>query len=154
MNSPNSPSFSTLMFLRHRISPSDSLKMMGNWLRQHPEESQETLAHLFNSGEVIFKNNEIIDIPHLSLEEAQFLANKIQQEKKLEIKDRWYHLKCYSQSFIGSELVEYLCQTQNIDELEAISIGQDLLKHNLISHVCNEHDFKNDFFFYRFQDSD
>jgi len=151
MNYFNKPSFSTLMFLRHRISPNKSLKIMSDWLKPHPERSQKILIHLFKSGEVIFKDNKIVDTSHLSLEEAQKLATKIQQEKVLETKDRWYRLKCYVQSFIGSKLVEYLCQTPNITEAEAISIGQDLLKYHLISHVCNEHDFKNDFLFYRFQ---
>ena len=151
MNTPNTPSFVTLVFLRNRIPASESLEMMDNWLKQHPGESQETLAHLFKSGEVMVKNNKIVDVTHLSLEEARLLATKIQRENILEIKDRWYHFKRYVRCFIGSELVEYLCQTQNIDELEATSIGQDLLKHNLISHVCYEHDFKNDFLFYRFQ---
>ncbi len=33
---------------------------------------------------------------------------------------------------------------------EAIAIGQNLLEHKLIQHVCNDHEFKNEFLFYRF----
>lgn len=151
MDSSNIPSFSTLMYFRHRVSASESLKIMSDWLEQHPKESEETLVSMFNANEVIFKNNKIVNRTHLTLKEAQSLATKIQQENVLEIKDRWYHLKLYEQCFIGSELVDYLCEIQDIGELEAILIGQDLFKYNLISHVCNDHDFKNDFLFYRFQ---
>lgn len=53
--------------------------------------------------------------------------------------------------FISSELVSCLIENINILEAEAIAVGQSLLEHNLIRHVCDDHEFKNEFLFYRFQ---
>ncbi|MEM7757828.1 MAG: DEP domain-containing protein [Cyanobacteria bacterium P01_A01_bin.40] len=57
------------------------------------------------------------------------------------MKDRRYQhqLANYQQSFIGSELVDYLIKYKNCIEPEVIAMGQSLLEHNLIAQVHNEH---------------
>ena len=150
MNTVNQASLSSLLFLQHKMPVKVSMDMICEWLKNHPQESLETLASLYKSEKVFVEGNKLLDVAKLSLEEALSLAEKIQQENILEIKNRRYHLKRYPQCFIGSELVDYLVKNKGKTTGEAIYIGQDLLEYGLIQHVCNEHTFKNDFLFYRF----
>ncbi len=68
----------------------------------------------------------------------------------VEIKDRWYNLKLYRQCFIGSEAVAWLIETQDLNEARSIQLCQMLLDRHIIHHVHDEHNFKNEFLFYRF----
>ncbi len=150
MNTVNYQSPSALLFLRHKISVTDSNLMIDKWLNNHPQKSREDLSKLLQSRKVIFKNDRLVDLPQLTLEEAKLLVQKIHQNSVLEVKDRWYKLKCYPQCFVGSELVDCLGKIKGIATEEAIALGQNLLEHKLIQHVCNDHEFKNEFLFYRF----
>ena len=150
MNTINYESPSALLFRRHKVSVTDSNLMIERWLTNHPQASREDLSKLLQSRKVIFKNERLVDFPQLSLEEAKLLIQKIHQNNVLEIKDRWHKLKNYPQCFVGSELVDCLAKIKGIAMEEAIALGQNLLEHNLIQHVCNDHEFKNEFLFYRF----
>lgn len=101
MNDSYNQSLISLIFMRYRVPIRDSLYMVDTWLEIHPEKSEETLIDLLNSGKVIIKNQQLFDIPQLSLEKAAILAQEIQQRQLLEVKDRWYHLKLYRQCFIA-----------------------------------------------------
>ena len=46
--------------------------------------------------------------------------------------------------------MDYLVNDQNCLVEEAIALGQNLLTHDLIWHVHQEHEFENEFLFYRF----
>lgn len=92
----------------------------------------------------------MLDVPQLSLEEAKLLVQKIHQHHILEVKDHWHKLKNYPQCFVGSELVDCLTKIKGIATEKAIALGQNLLEHKLIQHVCNDHEFKNELLFYRF----
>lgn len=125
--------------------------LVRKWLANNREQSSLDLYNLITAGEVIIKEGALFQIPTLSLEEAQTLVWEIHNKYDLESKDRWYHLKCYRHCFIGSELVDCLVKNKNIFKEEAIALGQDLFQYSLIRHVCDEHDFKDQFLFYRFQ---
>ncbi|MEL6928565.1 MAG: hypothetical protein AAFO95_08015 [Cyanobacteria bacterium J06600_6] len=142
----------TFLFLQHQISVNDANSIIYEWLKEHPLESRATLSKLLESHKVIVKQNKLFDLPRLSLTEATQLVREIQMSGKLEIADRQYQLTKYPQCFIGSELVDWLIENKDVIELEAIAIGQNLLEHNLIAHVRKQHDFKNEFLFYHFQD--
>ncbi len=68
----------------------------------------------------------------------------------IEIKERRFQLKVFPNVFLGSEAVEWLMIHERATREEAILIGQLMLKHGIIHHVLNEHDFKDDPLFYRF----
>ena len=136
---------------RYNLDVERANVLVHNWLTNNLQKSSLDLFNSIKIGKVILKEQELFEIPDLSLEQSTVLASKIQRLYNLEIKDRWYHLKCYKKCFIGSELVDCLVKNQSILQEEAIVIGQNLLQHNLISHVCNDHEFKNEFLFYRFQ---
>ena len=139
----------TFLFLHHQIAVNDANSMIYNWLKEHPQESRASLSKLLESRKVIVKQNKLYDLPRLSLAEASQLVVKIKEYKDLLIKDRQYRLNKYSQCFVGSELVDWLIEHQNLVEAEAIAVGQNLLEHNLIAHVHKQHDFKNEFLFYQ-----
>ena len=91
------------------------------------------------------------DLPQLSFAEAKQLVQELQSNPVFKIKDRRYRLIRYKQCFVGSELVDCLVKSRNITPEAAIALGQSLFKHNLIAHVCDDHEFENEFLFYRFQ---
>ena len=141
---------SMLLFCRYQIPFEQAHSLIDDWLISNPHQSSLTLYNLISAGKVMIKNGLLYEIPKLSLEGAQSLALELQADKGVEIKDRWYHLKLYPKCFIGSELVDWLVKTKGIVTQEAISLGQNLFEYHLIEHVHREHDFKNEFLFYRF----
>lgn len=70
------------------------------------------------------------------------------------IKDRQHRWDIYAKSFVGSEAVNWLMRTQNIELHEAIVIGQLLIDRGLIHHVVDRHGFKNEYLFYRFYEDE
>ncbi|MDJ0798885.1 MAG: hypothetical protein QNJ51_19045 [Calothrix sp. MO_167.B12] len=68
----------------------------------------------------------------------------------VKIMDRQYRLRKYSRCFIGSEAVSWIIGYFQISEPEAVSIGQRLISEKYIHHVTDDHDFKNEYLFYRF----
>jgi len=143
---------STFLFLHHQISINDGNSIIGEWLKEHPQESRASLSKLLESEKVIVKHRKLYDLPRLSLVEATELVREIEEHRDLLIKDRQYQLTKYPQCFIGSELVDWLVEHKSMIAVEAIAIGQNLLSHGLIAHVRQEHDFKNEFLFYQLSD--
>ena len=78
------------------------------------------------------------------------LVEAMRGEHGVNIQDRRYGLKVYSKVFLGSEAVSWLIQHEKATKAEAIAIGQMMIEQNIIHHVLDEHDFKNDPLFYRF----
>lgn len=78
------------------------------------------------------------------------IIDKIRSEKGVTIKTRRHRLKSYPKCFIGSELVDWLTKNLSLSSEEAVKIGQELIDKKLIHHVHNQHDFENDYLFYRF----
>jgi len=67
------------------------------------------------------------------------------------IKDRKYHMKTYPQCFIGSEAVDYLIQSGSANSREeAVNIGKALQAMHLFEHVTRDHQFTDDYLFFRF----
>lgn len=46
---------------------------------------------------------------------------------ELQIKDRYWYLKCYPQCFVGSEAVEFFRKTYSLSRKQAIKLGNKLL---------------------------
>ncbi|WP_019506376.1 DEP domain-containing protein [Pleurocapsa sp. PCC 7319] len=141
---------SMLLYACYQIPFEQADTLIDNWLRENPQKSSLNLYNLISKGKIIVKNGFLYEIPPLSLKEAQSLALELQADNGVEIKNRWYNLKLYRQCFIGSELVDWLTKTKGITTEEAIALGQNLFEYQLIKHVHEDHDFKNEFLFYRF----
>eukprot|EP00472_Partenskyella_glossopodia_P002037 CAMPEP_0197521952 /NCGR_PEP_ID=MMETSP1318-20131121/7158_1 /TAXON_ID=552666 /ORGANISM="Partenskyella glossopodia, Strain RCC365" /LENGTH=1246 /DNA_ID=CAMNT_0043074139 /DNA_START=70 /DNA_END=3810 /DNA_ORIENTATION=- len=70
------------------------------------------------------------------------------------VKDRRYRLKLYKQSFVGSELVDFLSQHRNNpapnDRKNAVEIARGLFEKGFFQHVTQDHGFEDRHLFYRF----
>lgn len=78
------------------------------------------------------------------------LVEKMRDVGGVTIKDRFYWLKKYPRCFVGREAVEWFEHFLHISTAEAVGIGQRLVNEKWIHHVCDEHNFENGYFFYRF----
>lgn len=86
------------------------------------------------------------------------------------VRNRRYRLKLYQKCFLGNEAVDALARFVSDDDTgeerseadrkravqdkkiraEALSVGQQLVDHGFIEHVCSEHGLKDERLFYRF----
>jgi pyruvate/2-oxoglutarate dehydrogenase complex dihydrolipoamide dehydrogenase (E3) component len=69
----------------------------------------------------------------------------------VELKDRKYHMKTYQQCFVGSEAVDYLLNSGEASNREdAVQIGRALEAMHLFEHCTRDHQFSDDYLFFRF----
>eukprot|EP00494_Astrolonche_serrata_P023903 UN24161 len=91
------------------------------------------------------------DIQKLDIKDDKDLDEKRAKFLQLmDVRDRRYRLSSYEKVFIGDDAVKTmiskgLCK----DVKEALLLGNRFLREGLFSHVTNEHDFKNEYLFYR-----
>ncbi len=72
-------------------------------------------------------------------------------KRNVVVKDRKYRLTTYKQVFIGSEAVQWLVTSGTAQTRDdAVRIGQLLQDAGFIEHCLREHDFKDEYKFYRF----
>ena len=82
--------------------------------------------------------------------------NEIASEllRKLDVRDRTYRMKIYPACFVGSEAVDYMVEKQMAtSRQDAVKIGRELLELGHFEHVLRDHDFKDEFLFYRFKET-
>ena len=90
------------------------------------------------------------------------IAQAMQGDKGIEIKNRRWHLRLHYNCFRGEEFINWILQ--NFKDVttreEAVHFGNELMEHGLFNHVNGRHTFKDGHFFYsvepeyRFQKSD
>jgi hypothetical protein len=79
------------------------------------------------------------------------------EETGVKVEDRMYKLKKYKTCFIGTKLVDWLLiyhdfkLEKKISRKDAVEYGENLRKNGIFSHVLDEHTFKDEYLFYRFQ---
>jgi pyruvate/2-oxoglutarate dehydrogenase complex dihydrolipoamide dehydrogenase (E3) component len=72
-------------------------------------------------------------------------------KENVELKDRKYHMKTYQQCFVGSEAVDYLLNSGEASNREdAVQIGKALEAMHLFEHCTRDHQFSDDYLFFRF----
>jgi len=78
------------------------------------------------------------------------LAQAIQGEKGIEIKNRRWHLRLHYSCFQGEEFTNWLVLNfRDIDTREeAVEFGNELMKEGLFEHVNSRHNFKDGNYFY------
>ena len=79
------------------------------------------------------------------------LVEKMRAAKNL-IGNRRYMLRVYPHSFVGYEAADWLVANLGIPRVQAIRLGQRLLKEGWIRHVTNDHQFEDRYLFYEFLD--
>ncbi|MBE9041802.1 mechanosensitive ion channel protein [Oscillatoriales cyanobacterium LEGE 11467] len=79
------------------------------------------------------------------------LVNQMRQPGGVAIEDRRYNLKTYPSCFVGREAVSWMMQTLQISHEDAIDLGQKLIDDKWMHHVTDEHPFRDEYLFYRFE---
>ncbi len=137
----------TILMMRFGLSPYKALPLTSHWLQTHPTASWETLNTLLLRREVIFVKGILHDVTPTQI---KILTLQMRRDSGIKIKNRWYSCRFYPQCFIGSEAVDWFVKTQKVTRLEAIQIGEMLIARQIIHHVHDDHNFKDEYLFYRF----
>ncbi len=143
--------------------------LVDQWSADHgnPEETSST-PRLYNAsgqalnaptdGQTPAEQNALISQPRLEESltaiDVDALMAEMRGKNGIEIKDRFYRLRLYEQSFLGCEAVDWLMRTQGVSEQGAVDIGQMLMDRGVIRHVADEQLFQDSYFFYRFYDDE
>lgn len=78
------------------------------------------------------------------------LAQEMRSEEGVEIKTRRHKLKLYQRCFVGNEAVDWITERTKLSREDAITLGQKMIDKGLFHHVLDEHKFKDEELFYRF----
>lgn len=78
------------------------------------------------------------------------IALQMQGDDGVLIQNRRYRFRNYSNCFVGSDAVKWLVGRLEVNEIEALRVGQQLINAGYIHHVLDQHPFKNSYYFYRF----
>ena len=96
----------------------------------------------------LFVGTEMFDRSNLNL---RTLAQEIQGPKGVRHLNRMWHIRLHQKCFIGSELVTWM--TENFRDLEsrleAVELGNELMKSGLFHHVEARHPFRDGNYFYQ-----
>ncbi len=68
----------------------------------------------------------------------------------VEVKTRRHKLKLFQRCFIGNEAVDWIVEQTKVSRPKAVKIGQTMLEKGFFHHVLDEHQFKDENLFYRF----
>lgn len=90
----------------------------------------------------------------ISEDDVAALVEQMRGPDGLSISERRFRLAVYPHSFVGSEAVEWIMRTQKATREAAIKLGQRLVELGLIHHVSDEHNFKDEYLFYRFYEDE
>lgn len=82
------------------------------------------------------------------------LASEMRSEQGVEIKTRRHKLKLYQRCFVGTEAVDWLTKRAKVSRTEAVKLGQQMIERGLFHHVLDEHQFKDEPLFYRFNEDE
>ncbi|CAM9985809.1 unnamed protein product, partial [Ectocarpus sp. 12 AP-2014] len=86
----------------------------------------------------------------LGFEAAEFLCLKMRS--CIPIEDRDYGSTMFKKSFVGSQAVDWMCDTGiAASRNEAVAIGQRLVEFGLVDHVSSVFRFKDELLFYEFR---
>ena len=123
-------------------------------------ETKQKFAYIIiedSLGYVVWKKENEVEISHKILihdlvEDIDIneLVSKMRNLGGITIKDRTHSLKKYPKSFVGSEVVTWFQEKLELSLDEAIRLGQKLIDKKIIHHVVDQHQFENEFLFYRF----
>ena len=83
------------------------------------------------------------------------LSSQMRSEKEgVEIKTRRHKLKLFQRCFLGNEAVDWIVKQTKLSREEAVALGQKMIDKGIFHHVLDEHKFKDEELFYRFQEDE
>ena len=86
---------------------------------------------------------------HISVRQ---LALEMRSENGVEIRTRRHKLKLYQRCFLGTEATNWIVAKTKLSREDAINLGQKMVDKGIFHHVLDEHQFKDEHLFYRFND--
>ncbi len=82
------------------------------------------------------------------------LAMAMRSEGGVDIKTRRYKLKLFQRCFLGNEAVDWMVKNAKISREDAVNLGQKMIEKGILHHVLDEHQFKDEDLFYRFNEDE
>lgn len=111
---------------------------------------KENLGEDVSTGKPVqlLPESELLQRANLNL---QVLAQTIQGDKGVRMRDRRWHWRLHYNCFIGYELTSWLLQNfRDIDTREeAVELGNELMENGLFQHVEQRHNFRDGNYFYQ-----
>lgn len=134
-----------LLVLRHLPSDSPSLLRSDLFLP-----NSDALLSMYNTVQVEeVKDTEQPSNAEPDDKELEELTAKLRSN--LEIKDRKYLMTTYPQCFVGSEAVTFMVENGiTSSRSDAVELGKLLMAADVIRHVTNDHEFKDENKYYSF----
>lgn len=139
-----------LIFMRYGLLPNQGMELGAAWLAQNPDESWQSLKQGLLERTILVKHEQVLDLRSLPAAQIQEIAQALRGPQGVEICDRFYNSRRFKSCFIGTEAVACLCQIYNASLDEALRLGQLLIENGQIHHVVDDHEFKDEYLFYRF----
>ena len=90
-----------------------------------------------------------VDVSRISIRQ---IASQMRSEQGVEIKTRRHKLKLYQRCFLGNEAVDWLIEKAKVSRPDALKLGQKMLDKGIFRHVTDDHHFKDESMFYRFNE--
>lgn len=122
---------------------------VGIWMKSSRHEASDTTPMANSDSDKVQASSASTDISRISLRQ---LASEMRSPKGVEIKTRRHKIKLYQHCFLGNEAVDWITKKAKISRSDAIQLGQKMLDKGIFNHVADEHQFKDENLFYRFQD--
>lgn len=136
-----------LLLMRFKVTPSQSVTIAQEWIDNHPEDSWSSLEQSLQNGLIRVQDSQLVSSYS---PEIRKLVNDLRGENGIEIKDLNFRFKTYRKCFVGSDLIKWLINNYKTTKSEALKLGQDLIEEKIVHHVTDDHDFKDEYLFYRF----
>ncbi len=114
--------------------------------RQQRVQPYVRAAQAIEAGDETLRNLAAVEAMGIDL--AQ-LARRIGRSGGVDIRDRSYHLRSYSECFVASECADWIAKAANTSRPNAIAIGKALQSCGLIYHVAREQAFADEYYFFR-----
>ena len=124
---------------------------VGIWMQNNKYKSKIVPSSIESSSKAPVERNlkAKTNVQRISVRQ---LAVEMHSEQGVEIKTRRHKLKLYPRSFLGNEAVDWIVKKVKVSRPDAIALGQKMLDKEIFYHVTNEHPFKDEPLFYRFNE--
>ncbi len=152
--------FQNKLFVKDKRFPPEQRKEAqdyGNKQFLEHKRQREYLLLKDVTGFIIWKENAQVEVLETNPQDCFLATNNLQKiideirgANGIEIQDRHHNLKLYPKCFVGSQLVDWMVTHLSISSEEAVQLGQRFIDEKIIHHVQDQHDFENDYLFYRF----
>ena len=122
---------------------------VGIWMEDNKYKSKIIPGSSKSSSKALADSSEKANVQRISVRQ---LALEMRSEQGVEIKTRRHRLKLYQRSFLGNEAVDWIVKKVKVSRDDAIALGQKMLDKEIFKHVTNDHPFKDEPLFYRFNE--